>query len=184
MQVSNSTNQTVVLTASGDDWQAAWTEASNRQPFMLNKRDDGDAAHFDRIFYGLQIEHTVRSYCRDRFPHDYLPPTNEGKWETICGHDFQLDLGWRTATVDVAGTNRGPDGTFNGWGAVARKPSSDFHICVSAPWPNPARVTIEGWLPGLEFKRKWHTADELCSWHLFEHWMDHDCYGESYPQTE
>lgn len=146
-------------------------EVYNRAPHLLNKQGLTPEGHLLRWKWTKCIEAGVIEWFRERWPQQYLPPTNHGQFDRPAPDDFRIRTPDKIWHVDVAGPWQSHPSNPTGkdrWGVTSsRKEVTDLHLCARpVDWTG---GEIVGWQPGVVFR----TASQR-PWPLetFIGWLD------------
>lgn len=99
-------------------------EALMRNPHMKTKTQAPLINRMRGRARGLVTEKHVSDWFQLQWPGFYVPPENDGRWETPCDHDFQLAVDDRRLKIDVSG----PDSRGRFGNPGKGKGSTDLHL--------------------------------------------------------
>jgi len=119
-------------------------EALMRAPHMIQKTNASPEAVAMGRARGLQIEHAISSWFKDRWPMFYREPDNYDRFNAWCSHDFKLDVEGRVMLVDVAGPDS--SGLYRNPGS-GKKPV-DLHVLGNVAGDH---FVIDGLVTGKEY---------------------------------
>lgn len=95
-------------------------EALMRNQYMINKIRDYERRNLVRA-QGLVVEKHVTNWFKRNYPNFYREADNYRQWERACRHDFKLQVGDKSLSVDVSSD------VGNGYHSHNKKPT-DLHL--------------------------------------------------------
>ena len=111
-------------------------EQAKRQPYMKDHFGDAQTDHRQRRRRtGALIEEHIRHYFKTHYAEFYQPPSNAGNYALAAPDDFKLNMGGKTALIDVK--------SWTGERGYVRNPKPDI-VYLWADWLDEETIQLNG----------------------------------------